>query len=65
MAELPADARLTIEQTLRLGALNLAAAVHKDEIRFVRNEDNRPDIAGLILASADRFHTWLTQGEVA
>lgn len=51
----PADA-----ENLRLHAINLAVALHKDSIRFViKEEQPAPDTAGIVLATADRFNEWL------
>jgi hypothetical protein len=54
------DQKLT-EEDIRLHALNLACALHKDSIRFVLTKDEQPaaDTAGIVLATADRFNAWL------
>jgi hypothetical protein len=57
---MPEVQKLT-EEDLRLHALNLAVALHKDSMRFVLTKEEQPvaDTAGIVLATADRFNAWL------
>lgn len=54
------DEQLPVPLQLRLAALNFATALRTQTVKVAFRGEDDPDLAGLILADADRFHAWLS-----
>lgn len=55
------DEQLPQSIQLRLAALNFATALRTQTVKVTFRGEDDPDLAGLILADAGRFHAWLAQ----